>query len=310
MRVSIWSSVMKPESRAVRLASSEKPMLVGEVRWAMRATGCSCTLSGGRWLSSGPTKASKKAQVRRATRRRNLRCVALSSLRGCGSGRSAHQTISGEKNHSSSKGAAAGSAHGRTSASSAAIAIATVGPAHSARRLSRSASSVPAAWPARMSAEAVHSSSRRPRTMRHIVRAIASSVATASVGRQARVCTSCIICSARGIRRLGDGDAVIQEIGARARPITWAANGTMPTMTMTRSVHMKGSGSRAQPSTASAISAAGTRLRRRLSNSFHFDSVDSGLRGAPGSACRRRRSQPISCQSPRTQRRRRAMSAA
>ncbi len=145
--------------------------------------------------------------------------------------------------------------------------------------------------------------------MRHIVRAIASSVATASVGRQARVCASCISCSAMGIRRLGDGDAVTQLIGARASPITWVANGTMPTITMMRSVHMKGSGSRAQPSTASAINAAGTRLRRRLSNSFHLDSADSGLRGAPGSECRRRRSQPISCQSPRTQRWRRAMSA-
>jgi len=308
MRESIWSSVMKPQSRAVRLASSEKPMLVGEVRCATRATGCSCTLSGGRWLSSAPTKVSKNAQVRRATRRRKRRCAVLSSLRGSASGRSAHHTTSGEHSHSSSSGAAAGSAHGRTTASSAVISTANVGPAHSARRASRRAPGVPGGWPARTSAEAVHSSSRRPRTMRQIVRPIASSVATASVGRQASVWPSCISCSAMGIRRRGENDAVNQLIGARASPITWAANGTIPTITTMRSVHMKGSGRLAQPSTASAISAAGTRLRRRLSNSFHFDSADSGLRGAPGSACRRRRSQPISCQSPRTQRWRRAMS--
>jgi hypothetical protein len=284
-------------------------MLVGEVRWATRATGCSCTLSGGRWLSSAPTWVSKKAQVRRATPRRNWRCAPLSSLRGAAGGRSAHQTSTGDHSHSSSSGAAAGRAHGRWWASSAAIRIAAVGPAHSARTLSRKASSEPAGEPWRTSAEAVHSSSRRPRIMRHIVRAIASSVATASVGRQARLCASCIIWRAIGSSRAGVCCAVIQLIGARASAITCAAKGTMPTITITRSVHMKGSGRRAQPSTARAISAAGTRLRRRLSNSFHFDSADSGLRGAPGSECRRRRSQPISCQSPRTQRWRRVMSA-
>ncbi len=260
-------------------------------------------------MSSEPTKVSKNAQVRRATRRRKRRCAAFSSLRGCASGRSAHQTTSGEKNHSSSSGAAAGSDHGRTCASSAAISTAAVGPAHSARTLSRSAASEPASWPGRMSAEAVHSSSRRPRTMRQIVRAIASRVATASVGRQASVCTSCSICRPSGSRRRGDGEAVNQLTGARASPTTCAANGTMPTITAMRSVHMNGLGRRAQPSTASAISAAGTRLRRRLSNSFQRARAGSGLRGAPGRACRRRRSQPISCQSPRTQRWRRAMSA-
>ena len=37
------------------VASSAKPMFVGDVRWAMRATGCSWTLSGGRCESSAPT---------------------------------------------------------------------------------------------------------------------------------------------------------------------------------------------------------------------------------------------------------------
>ena len=50
-----------------QVASSDRPMLVGEVRWAMRSAGCSWKLSGGRWLSAGPTKVSKNRQVRRAS---------------------------------------------------------------------------------------------------------------------------------------------------------------------------------------------------------------------------------------------------
>ena len=62
-----------------------------------------------------------------------------------------------------------------------------------------------------------------------------------------------------------------------------------------------------QPSSNSAVSAAGTRLRRRLSKIFQRDSADSGLRSrrrsGPGTW---RRSHPASCQSPRIQRCRRA----
>jgi len=54
-----------------------------------------------------------------------------------------------------------------------------------------------------------------------------------------------------------------------------------------------------------------TRLRRRLSKSFHCDSADSGFfnRRLPGPGTRES-SHPASCQSPRIQRCRRLMSAA
>ena len=45
-------------------------MFVGEVRWATSGAGSSWKLSGGRALSAGPTKVSKKRQVRRPIRRR------------------------------------------------------------------------------------------------------------------------------------------------------------------------------------------------------------------------------------------------
>jgi hypothetical protein len=55
VRASTWLAVMKPKSQAVRLASSDMPILVGEVRCATTLAGCSCMLSGGSQLSSGPT---------------------------------------------------------------------------------------------------------------------------------------------------------------------------------------------------------------------------------------------------------------
>jgi hypothetical protein len=62
-----------------------------------------------------------------------------------------------------------------------------------------------------------------------------------------------------------------------------------------------------QPKSSRRTSAAGTRLRRRLSNSFHCASLESGLiwRCALPSGLldgTRRRNQPVSCQSPRIQR--------
>src|SRR6266545_367764 len=53
-------------------------MLVGEVRCATTATGCSWKLSGGSQLSSGPTYSSKNAQVFRDTLRRKVVCSTLS----------------------------------------------------------------------------------------------------------------------------------------------------------------------------------------------------------------------------------------
>ena len=66
-----------------------------------------------------------------------------------------------------------------------------------------------------------------------------------------------------------------------------------------------------QPNSNKSVKAAGTRLRRRLSKSFHCDSTERGffcgrvpglLAGTRGS------SHPASCQSPRIQRYRRTTS--
>ena len=58
-----------------------------------------------------------------------------------------------------------------------------------------------------------------------------------------------------------------------------------------------------QPSSRSSVIATGTRLRRRLSNSFQRDSAESGLlRVRPSGPGAHGSSQPASCQSPRIQR--------
>ena len=218
MRVSIWSSVMKPESRAVRLASSEKPMLVGEVRCATRATGCSCTLSGGRWLSSAPTKVSKNAQVRRATRRRKRRCVGAelaARLRQRAVGPPDDQRR--EQPQQQQRRGGGDAPTGARAASRAAISTAAVGPAHSARMLSRSAAIVPGAWPCA-------DVGRRPSIRAGGVRAPCARSCARSrrawprprwAGR--RGCARAAAAAARcGIRRRGDGDAV-DPVDRRAR---------------------------------------------------------------------------------------------
>ena len=75
----------------------------------------------------------------------------------------------------------------------------------------------------------------------------------------------------------------------------------------TASVHNQGCGSTVHPSRRRSVSAAGTRLRRRLSKSFHRESTDSGFltRRWPGPGTSGR-SQPASCQSPRIHRWRRS----
>jgi hypothetical protein len=63
-RVVISSASMKPRSRALTVASSCRPMFVGDVRIATTGDGESWKLSGAsQWVSS-PTKRSKKAQCR------------------------------------------------------------------------------------------------------------------------------------------------------------------------------------------------------------------------------------------------------
>ena len=67
---------------------------------------------------------------------------------------------------------------------------------------------------------------------------------------------------------------------------------------------------RDQHSTRVAVRVGATRLRRRLSNSFQRESGDKGFASRPSPwVGTRARSQPASCQSPRIQRWRRAMSS-
>ena len=64
----------------------------------------------------------------------------------------------------------------------------------------------------------------------------------------------------------------------------------MPTTT---AVQNQGADSTLHPSSSRPVSAAGTRLRRRLSNNFHCDSIESGLGSRRASGpCTRRRSHP------------------
>src|SRR6185437_13835420 len=92
-------------------------MLVGEVRWARTGFGSSWKLSGGRKVSSGPTKASKNRQVRRAVERRTVRSAGESSCVGDGGGgRLTQRAARGESPHSRRNGAAIATPSGRVTA--------------------------------------------------------------------------------------------------------------------------------------------------------------------------------------------------
>ena len=135
VRESTWPSEAKPKSQAVRLASSDMPMLVGDVRWATTMTGCSCMLSGGSQLSAVPTKSSKNPQVLRASACKNSASASLSSAPLRAIGRLIHQAMTGAINHSSSTGAAANSAPGLANQSISAAPTASAGENHMRRQL-------------------------------------------------------------------------------------------------------------------------------------------------------------------------------
>ncbi|MCY1280467.1 hypothetical protein D9M70_292530 [compost metagenome] len=105
------------------------PILVGEVRWARVAVGCSCRLSGGSQLSSGPTCWSKNAQVCRARLCRNRRSPGAGAKPLGVDGLLSHQAMAGLASHSTSRGAAAARARGVID-SSAASGTASAGPIH------------------------------------------------------------------------------------------------------------------------------------------------------------------------------------
>ncbi|MEA3220197.1 MAG: hypothetical protein OZX49_01298 [Immundisolibacter sp.] len=285
-------------------------MLVGEVRCATGSARLSCTLSGGSQWSSGPTKVSKKAQVRRASARRKRVCSVVRAGSRRTRGRLIHQAMAGDASHSSRIGVAAIDAAGRVASSRPALASAMAGATHMARTLA--ARSLPpdrASWRS-TSLDGFHSSSRRRVTsIRHSVRAMASRLNAASYGRQASSNATC----AR--RRAADRPTAARccrhrtSSGLRHRSSSVAHSVGSARMAITARLQKPGDPS-AQPGNSSSVRAAGTRLRRRLSSSFHCDSADSGLRsrGAPGGPGTRRRNQPASCQSPRIQRRRRLTS--
>src|SRR5678815_1771838 len=105
-------------------------MLVGEVRCATTAAGCSWKLSGGSQWSSAPTKVSKNAQVLREMARRKRVCSGVRCAGLGASGRLTHQAIAGEASQRSRIGAARASAVALEAASQSAAATARTGPIH------------------------------------------------------------------------------------------------------------------------------------------------------------------------------------
>src|SRR3954452_11233396 len=100
-------------------------MFVGDVRWAGPLGGCSWTLSGGRWLSAGPTNVSKNRQVRRATVRRKAESCSDNRGRAARSGRLSHQAAAGDTSHNAATGTATATVPHRAEESSASPSTAT-----------------------------------------------------------------------------------------------------------------------------------------------------------------------------------------
>ena len=288
----------KPRSQAPSDATSIMPMLVGEVRCATSPSGSSWWLSGGSQWSSGPTKVSKKSQVRRARRRRKARSASASAGGARRRGRPVRSAISGDASHRSSTGAAARRAPGRRTASRGASASARAGPGQSARHMrARSGRRSQRA----SCAAGVHSSRRRPLTnTRHSVRTIASSATSAS-GTTNTIASSQRPAWSRSARSVPD---TAPRRRPRPSPVTSSVNSEAAGASTASAVHRSGwPGRSSQPPRSSATSAGGTRLRRRLSAIFQRSSAPSrfGRRLPPGPGTRRP-SQRTSCQSPRTQR--------
>src|SRR4026209_1961549 len=97
-------------------------MLVGEVRCATTAAGCSWKLSGGSQWSSGPTKVSKNAQVLREITRRKRVCSGARGAGGGAGGGGLHHAGAGGGNGRSRIGAAGARAAAPEAASQSAAA--------------------------------------------------------------------------------------------------------------------------------------------------------------------------------------------
>src|SRR5262249_26879159 len=95
------------------------PRVGGGRRGAAALRGSSWKLSGGSQWSAGPTNASKKPQVLRATRRSWARSAPARNSSTGGSGWLTRQATAGAPSHNSSSGSAAGREAGATPATSA-----------------------------------------------------------------------------------------------------------------------------------------------------------------------------------------------
>src|SRR5688572_1783078 len=156
-------------------------MLVGDVRCATLGTGSSWKLSGGSQLSSGPTKVSKYAHVRRARPRRKTSWLGFRRGSRRASGLLSHHVMPGDNNHSRRTGAAHTSAAGLEPASPARVAVATAGATH----IDRNDASSDGARLCDGAPNGLHARRRRWETsMRHVVRSTASVLTNASCGRQ------------------------------------------------------------------------------------------------------------------------------
>ena len=152
-------------------------MLVGDVRCATTGFGSSWKLSGGRKLSSGPTKVSKNRQVRRAVARRvATSCGDMVGVLDTRGGWLTHRATRGDRAHSTTNGPAIAQAPGRMNATSAAAARAST----SAPAIRRYTPVTSRADPAFDWAAVTHSSRRRRVTYRRTsVRAMASPISHA-----------------------------------------------------------------------------------------------------------------------------------
>ena len=199
-------------------------------------------------------------------------------------GRPMRRATSGATNQSPSSGAAARIALGLTHATSAAIAVATIGDHASVLQYDARAS------PTSVCAAVVHSRRcLRVIPVRTSTRTIASTTTADSCARNAIASSHRPVCAARRRR-------------SRTMPGTTGATRSASTPT----VHHTGEpGSHVQPDTSKTRAAGLVRLRRRLSKIFQRSILDSAFcveRSRVGTCGNNHRT---SCQSPRTHRCRR-----
>ena len=268
-------------------------MLVGEVRCAIRGSGSSWKLSGGRCSWSAVTNVSKKPQVRRATNRSSARSP-LSASSSTGSRRALTRwATKGAAAHASTAGSATSSCpHPLIAATSNAAAGATSPPAicWANRR------KVPVACLADAAA-VVHSSRLRCETViRHPVRTIASALDQARWARKTKFSPA----SASACPRLAPMLwylllVVMPRAGANRAdtiPINEGSSSCASSSTSQQAATCQAGATNAtmNPSTEKM----GTRERRRLSNIFQMP--------RPSNPVWRPKIHGSNCQSPRTQR--------